>query len=108
MEIKSYSQRFPNGEGYRLDETGWERARYGLLNSKETGQLDPETLGELDQMAAGLDYGEHTLGATGKIASRFYGGTLETDYGKVEWMGQAPEEVREFVEEIEKAVDQSH
>lgn len=105
MEIKSYSQRFPNGEGYRLDETGWERARYGLLNGKDTGQLDAEALEELDEMAAELDYDRHSLGIKEKVASRFYGGTIETGYGTVEWIGETPEKVREFVEEIEKAVD---
>jgi hypothetical protein len=105
MEIKSYRQKFPNGEGYLITETGWKSAVYGITNSKDSGDLDPEDLEEIEESARELEYSGE-LGVLGKLASRFYGGTVTTEYGTAEWIGQAPEEVQEFVDSIRQAIEE--
>ncbi len=103
MTIEGYIHRIPHGRGLRVSEDGWYTVRFGILNGSDRGDLDGEVLEELEEDARELDY-NGSLDLKKTFLGRFYGGSIETPYGRREWVGEMPGDVEEFVDEIQRAI----
>lgn len=77
--------------------------RNGIFYDHNTAGVDENTLEQLYDHAEGLEYGSSLAS---RMVQRHFGGRLKTPYGTRDWMGSMPDDVREFVEEVEDAIGQ--
>lgn len=100
MAIKVDYRRSGTGTYIEIDKGNWQQEKFGLFNSRKKGELDPEDLEELEEKAGKLEYGETSNGVLERIGQRIYGGAIQTPHGTCEWLGEIPEDVEEYLEEV--------
>lgn len=90
MGVKLHLQNLLIGKREEIEIEGgeYDYTKYGFLKKYEDGEIDPETVKELEEQSSGLDYRE--LGFGGKAVKFLYGGSIQTPYGESEWMGSPP------------------
>ena len=91
------------GREIELDEPKWRAFSFGISNVPRRGTLDYETLEDLNHAAEQIDYSSE-LSEAEKLLSRFYGGEIETSHGNIEWLGQMPEDVQQYIEKVEEKI----
>ena len=88
------------GRYLELDEQDWKIEKFGFLNNTRSGELTENALEELEELSRELEYGEDTNGFLEGLAQRLYGGAIQTPSGTREWIGEIPDDVEEYLEEV--------
>lgn len=91
------------GRYLEIDKEDWNMERFGLLNSQEKGEISMEELEDLEKSSEELEYQETSYTLLEKIGQRIYGGAIRTPHGTRGWIGEIPEDVEEYLEEVRSA-----
>lgn len=78
--------------------------KHGVFYDDGTVQVEEEIMEYLTDMAEDLDYRSHSW-LIYPIQAHL-GGRLKTPHGTRDWAGRMPEDVKQFVTEIENAINQ--
>lgn len=108
MSLNIYQNKLPfYSEEISVGSTKSLRRRWGLFNSSES-YSNPESLvlESLQRKASNIDYNPD-FKLRDKVKARIYGGRLEYEDQQIFWTGKPPEEVQDFIDEIERNLQRS-
>lgn len=67
------------GKYLEIDETSWKSEVFGALNTKDRGEIKPDSLENLEENEY-LEYENPVSGTFENTLQRFYGGAIETPH----------------------------